>query len=69
MFAFGLGLFDADTLELIIEEFGGSIRSCSEEGIPDLDVIGLTFALVAGVTDELFDCSLALANLVASFTS
>lgn len=67
--AFGFGLFDADTLELIIEEFGGSMRSCSDDGIPDLDVIGLTFALVAGVTEELFDCNLALASLVASFTS
>jgi len=32
-------------------------------------VIGLTFALVAGVTEELFDGSLALASFVASFTS
>lgn len=45
------------------------MRSCSEDGMPDRDVIGLTFALVAGVTDELFDCNFALASFVASFTS
>lgn len=61
--------FDDVTLELIIEEFGGSMRSCSDDGMPDRDVIGLTFALVAGVTDELLDCNLALASFVASFTS
>lgn len=69
MLAFEFWLFEADMLEFIIEEFGGSIKSWSAEVIPDRDVIGLTLALVAGVTDELFDWSLLPASFVASLTS